>query len=96
MTIATISYSTVDFDKVHLVLHGDVPQLIVLKDQYSALELSRQLTVAYFQDHEGELDIEIDGSSYTFSLEVWQAILSVTDQWLAKYLVKEGYHEEES
>ena len=95
MTIATISYSTVDFDKVHLVLHGDVPQLIVLKDQYSALELNRQLTIAYFEDHEGELDIEIDGSSYTFSLEVWQAILSVTDQWLAKYMDKEGHFEEE-
>lgn len=94
MTIATISYSTENFDKIQIVINGDVPQMIVLKDQYSALELNRQLTVAYFQDHEDKLDIEIDGNPYTFPLEVWQAILSVTDQWLAKYMVKEGYHEE--
>ena len=94
MHIEPIRYSTVDFGKVHLVLHGDVPQLIVLKDQYSALEINRQLTIASFEDHEDELDIEIDGNPYTFSLEVWQAILSVTDQWLGRYLDKEDLFEE--
>ena len=90
MNLATIDYSTTDWDdNIKLVVKGDCPAIIVLKGADSALELNRVLTIAYFTDHEGSLDVEIDGSKYTFSQANWQALLSVTDQWLENYLPAE-------
>ena len=89
MTIAKLNWYKSNSDKIELVIKGDIPRIIILKDRYSALELNRQLTIAYFEDHEGELSIDIDGNSYTFPLNVWQAILSVTDQWLEDYIPRE-------
>jgi len=57
----------------------------------SALELNRQLSIAYFSDHQGDLEIIVEGHTCTFPLEVWHAVLSVTDQWLEKYFEREGY-----
>lgn len=88
--LANINYSTTDWDdKIKLVVRGDCPTIIVLKSAESALELNRVLTIAYFSDHEGSLDLDIDGNEYTFSQATWQALLSVTDQWLESYLPAE-------
>ena len=90
MSLANINYSTTDWDdKIKLVVRGDCPTIIVLKSAESALELNRVLTIAYFDDHEGSLDLDIDGSNYKFSQATWQALLSVTDQWLESYLPAE-------
>lgn len=90
MTLATINYSTTDWDdKIKLVVRGDCPTIIVLKSAESALELNRVLTIAYFSDHKGSLVVDIDENEYTFSQVTWQALLSVMDQWLENYLPAE-------
>lgn len=89
MTIATLNWYKGNADKIQLIINEEVPRIIILKDRYSALELNRQLTIAYFEDHEGDLSIDIDGNSYTFTQDMWQGILSVTDQWLEKYISQE-------
>lgn len=85
--IATMNFSTSDWnDRIRLVVKGDCPTIIVLKSAESAMELNRVLTIAYFSDHNESLDVDIDGSSYTFSPVTWRAILSCTDQWMEQYL----------
>jgi hypothetical protein len=87
MTLATINYSTTDWDdKIKIVVRGDCPTIIILESAESALEINRVLTIAYFEDHEGQMTLDIDGSEYTFSQATWQALLSVTDQWLEQYM----------
>jgi len=91
VNIATLRWYKGNFDHLQLIIKGEVPQIVVLKDRHITLELNRQLTIAHCEDHEDELDIEIDGNSYTFPLKVWHAILSVTDQWLGEYLKEESW-----
>ena len=68
MTLATINYSTTDWDdKIKIVVRGDCPTIIILESAESALEINRVLTIAYFEDHEGQMTLDIDGSEYTFS-----------------------------
>lgn len=81
----TIDYSTQDWDNITIIVRGECATILKLKGAETALELNRELTVAWFQDHEGSLDISIDGSDYTFTKEAWEGILSVTNQWLDRY-----------
>ncbi len=90
MNIATLSFDNADYDDdIRLVVRGECPAIIILKNHESVLELNRVLTIAYFEDHEGSLNINIDGSDYTFTQSTWHALLSVTDQWLEKFLPSE-------
>ncbi len=89
MTLATLNMDGANWDFAHLITLGDLPQLIKLKNRDTCVNLNRELTIAWFDDHEGDLQLFIDGHSYTFPQEIWHAVLSVTDQWLEEYLVAE-------
>ena len=90
MNIATLNFSTTDWDdNIRLVTRGECPAIISLKNHESVLELNRVLMIAYCEDHEGSLDINIDGSDYNFPQSTWHALLSVADQWLEKFLPSE-------
>lgn len=81
------------WDKVTLFLDpkARVCTLFRLKNRLTALELYRQLTVAHFDGHEGDLTVEIDGNTYCWSQEQWEAVLSCVDQWFELYMfVVEG------
>lgn len=69
--------------------------LIHLKDRFSCLELNRQLTIAYFDGHEGELVVNIDGREYEWCQSIWHAVLSTTDQWFEEYMIIEVFDKEE-
>ncbi len=89
MTLATLKLNPQNWDEIQILLHGDIARIITLKNRTSALELNRLLTIAHFEGHEGELSINIDGHDYTLQQNVWEAVLSVVDQWLARYLPEE-------
>ena len=84
MTIATLTFDSREPDQIRLILHGDVTQIVALKDRNTALELWRVLTIAYHEDHDGSIAVNIDGRVHTMPQSVWHAVLSVVDQWLEK------------
>lgn len=85
MSLANLDIDHSNWDDITLTVKGDAPAIVRLQNQDSCLELNRVLTIAYFEDHEGPLDVTIDGINYTFPQPAWEAILSVTDQWLERY-----------
>lgn len=85
----TLTLDPNNWDQIQLVLHGDIPRILSLRNRSSAIELNRLLTIAYHSDHEGDLALEIDGTEYIFPQTTWHAILSVVDQWLEKFLPAE-------
>ena len=86
MAIATVIMDSENLDDVKLIIRGDCPALVFIKERESALELFRVLMVARFQDHLGPLSTTIDGNDYTFSQSAWQALYRETDQWFGEYL----------
>ena len=90
MNIATLSFDNADYDDdIRLVIRGECPAIIILKNHESLLELNRVLMIAYCEEHQGSLDINIDGSNYLFPQSTWHAVMSVADQWLEKFLPSE-------
>jgi hypothetical protein len=86
MAIATVIMDSENLDDVKLVIRGDRPALVFIRERASALELFRVLMVAWFQDHPGSLGVTIDGNDYTFSQHAWQALYNETDEWFGEYL----------
>jgi hypothetical protein len=75
-----------NLDDVKLIIRGDRPALVFIKERESAVELVRVLMVAWFQDHSGPLNMTINGNDYTFSQHAWQALYNETDEWFGEYL----------
>lgn len=86
MSIATVIMKSENLDDVKLIIRGDRPALVFIKQRESALELFRVLMVAWFQGHTGPLSTTIEGNDYTFSRSAWQALYRETEQWFAEYL----------
>jgi hypothetical protein len=86
MPIATIKMSPGNLDDVKLLIRGEHPELVFIKDRDSAYELCRVVMVAYFEDYQGPLNVSIDGSDFNFSQSVWQALYSEFDQSFEAYL----------
>ena len=86
MPMATVKINPGNLDDVKLLIRGEHPALVFLKDRDSAYELCRVVMVAYFEDYEGPLNVTIDGNDFSFSQSVWQALYSEFDQWLGAYL----------
>ena len=93
MTIVSIKINPDNVDDVRLVIKGDVPQIIKLKDRDTAYKLNMDVWDLYFMvhsDHHEEFPLEIDGITYKFPLKVWHAIMNVLcDQWLGHYFDSE-------
>jgi len=86
MAIATVTMDSANLDDVKLIIRGDRPALVFIKERESALELVRVLMAAWFQDHRGPLKTTIDGNDYRFTQAAWQALYSEIDQWFEEYL----------
>ena len=86
MPIAIVKMNPGNLDDVKLLIRGDHPALVFLKDRDSAYELCRVVMVAYFEDFQGPLNVTIDGNDFNFSQAVWQALYSEFDQWFGAYL----------
>ena len=86
MPIATVKMNRGDLGDVKLLIRGEHPVIVFLKDRDSVYELCRVVMVAYFEDLEGPLNVTIDGNDFSFSQSVWQALYSEFDQWFEAYL----------
>jgi len=86
MAIANVIMDSTNLDDVKLIIRGDYPALVFIKERESAVELVRVLMVAWFQDHRGPLTVTIDSNDYTFSQSAWQALYSEIDEWFDEYL----------
>jgi len=78
-----------NLDNVQIIIRGDRPALIFIKERESALALFHVLMVAWFQDHSGPLGTTIDGNDYTFSQSAWHALYHETDEWFGEYLTEQ-------
>lgn len=77
-----------NWDNMVLVINGPgalVPW-IRLKDRESVMDLYRQIFVAELKEHEGDLDVKIDGKSCTLSQDVWFAVGRAIDPWYEDYV----------
>lgn len=86
MAIATVILDSENLDDVKLIIRGDRPALVFIKQRESALELFRVLMVAWFEDRLGPLSTTIEGNDYRFSRSAWHALYREIDHWFAEYL----------
>lgn len=89
MTIATLEFDHTNWNYGRIILSGNVPRILFIQSSDTMLEINRMLTIAYFENHQNLLTIDIDRISYTFTQPQWEALLSVTDQWLEHYSAAE-------
>lgn len=75
------------WDKVTLVIRGSnsIIPVIYLNNRNTALDVYRQLSIAYFDEHKGPIDVDIDQTQYTMTQDVWHGVLSCLDQWFEDY-----------
>ena len=88
-----------NLDDVRLIIKGDIPQIIKLKDRDTAYKLNMDVWTLYYMvhsDHHEEFPLEIDGIVYKFPLNACHAIMNVLcDEWLGDFINAE-YPDEES
>lgn len=77
------------WDKLVLIVRGadTVVPLIHFKDRHSALDAYNQIAVAHFENHADELEVHIDGSTYTMTYDVWQAVGAALNEWYEDYMI---------
>lgn len=76
------------WDNLVLVIKdAPVSSIIRFNDRNTALEVYRQLTIAHFSDHTGNLEVDIDGKVYDMTPEIWRAVLGTVDQWYEEYMM---------
>ena len=81
MIIARLKVGAQSIDDIRLIVSANMPTIIKMKGQRSALNLWSALAKSYMADCEGPLTINIDGTDYRFSERHWSAVFSVVDQW---------------
>ena len=86
MPIATVKMNPGNLDDVKLLIRGDHPRIVFIKDRESGLALVGSLMTAYFTDHKGPLTVNIDDVDYSFSEPVWLALYNEIDPWFGAYL----------
>lgn len=64
-----------------------VVPIIRFKDRNSALEAQRQLMIALFEEHTGNLTVTIDNCDYDLTYETWQAVAGAVERWYEEYMV---------
>jgi hypothetical protein len=89
MIIARLKVGAQSIDDIRLIISANIPTIINLKGQRSALNLWSALAKSYMADSKGRLTINIDGIDYRFSERHWSAIFSVVDQWFEASLPTE-------
>jgi hypothetical protein len=73
MTTVAIKINSGDVDDVRLIIKGDVPQIIKLKDRDTAYKLNMDVWTLYYMvhsDHHEEFPLEIDGIVYRLRIPV--------------------------
>ena len=75
------------WDTLALMIQSDscVVPLIHFKDRYDALDVFRQLSIAFFDDFAGDLTFTANGRMVTLQHDEWTAALSCMDQWFDEY-----------
>jgi hypothetical protein len=86
MAIATVIMNPENLDDIKLIIRGDFPALVFIKARESAVEVIRLLMIAFYQDHAGPLDMEIEGNDYRFSESAWRELFHAIDPWFECYL----------
>jgi hypothetical protein len=86
MSIATVKMDPENLDDVKLIIRGDHPRIVFIKDRESALMLVSDLMNAYFTDHLGPLTVNIENVDYQFSESVWLTLYTEVDPWFGAYL----------
>ena len=89
MIIARLTVGAQSIDDIRLIVSSNIPTIIKLKGQRSALNLWSALAKSHMADCQGPLTINIDGIDYRFSERLWSAIFSVVDQWFEASLPTE-------
>ena len=90
MEIVSIRLDPENVDDVRLIIKGDVPQIIKLKDRETAYKLNMDVWTLYYMvhsDHDEEFALEIDEIIYMFPLKVCHEIMDLLcDQWLGDFI----------
>jgi tetratricopeptide (TPR) repeat protein len=90
MTTVAIKINPDNLDDVRLIIKGDVPQIIKLKDRGTVYKLSMDVWTLYYMvhsDHHEEFPLEIDGIVYRLPLNACHAIMNVLcDEWLGDFI----------
>ena len=98
MTTVSIKIDPDNVDDVRLIINGDVPQIVKLKDRYTVSQLNTDVWTLYFKvysNHLEEFPLEIDGIIYRLPLSACHEIMNVLcDEWLGHFFEAE-YPEEE-
>ena len=84
------------WDRLSLTITGNntVIPFIVFKDRKSANKLFYDLSIAYSEDGgEGSVDVDIDGTTYTFDADARQVIESVLADWLSDFVASDNIQE---
>ena len=89
MIIAKLTVGAQSVADIRLIVSANIPTIIKLKGQRSALNLWSALAKSYMADCQGPLTINIDGIDYRFSERHWSAVFSVVDQWFEASLPTE-------
>ena len=64
---------------------SNIMNFINFHDRDSVLDTYRQLYISMFDEHSGNLSIEVDGRHYDLSEEQWQSLFAALDQWYEEY-----------
>ncbi len=98
MTTVSIKINPDNVDDVRLIIKGDIPQIIKLKDRWTVYKLNYDvwgLSSKVHSDHHEEFPLEIDGIIYRLPLNACHEIMNVLcDEWLGDFFEAE-YPEEE-
>ena len=84
MITATLTDNT---DEKFLTINtGGVVYFIQFRDDNSVFELERQLFIADCDEHQGDLDVTVEGRTYTLSQDTWRVAYNAVTQWFEHYL----------
>lgn len=81
--------NTVCWDRLTLVVKtpGTIQTMIPFKDRSSVLDLYRQVMIAFYDCHQGTLEVSTEGTNRSFEQDVWMLIASALDQWFTEYMM---------
>lgn len=86
--VLKMGYSETGWDNLSLVIESagtNLCRIIRLRNRYTALEVYRQTFIAYHDQHNGMLMLDVDECKYQMAPDMWEAIHSCLDQWFEDY-----------
>ena len=76
------------WDNVALTINDSTGAFIIhLRDRHSGLGLYFQLSIAYDDEHTGNLMVTIDNKDYDWKESTWKAVHKIIDKWYEEYLI---------